>query len=182
VKRKVGILISGRGSNMTALIEAARDPDFPAEIALVLSNRADAGGLERAAGAGLATAVIDHKAFPDRASFDAAMDARLRAAGVEWVELGGVKPNPRLSLVHEGVKLCKQHQLGLILAVGGGSVIDSAKAIAMGAVIDHDVWDFYLGKGAPQIQDAAPGLVMALQQRPLRRLVATRVHGGVSAF
>lgn len=74
----------------------------------------------------------------------------LRAAGVEWVELGGVKPNPRLSLVHEGVKLCKQHQLGLILAVGGGSVIDSAKAIAMGAVIDHDVWDFYLGKGAPQ--------------------------------
>ena len=75
--------------------------------------------------------------------------ASLKAAGVEWVELGGVKPNPRLSLVHEGVKLCKQYGLGLILAVGGGSVIDSAKAIAMGAVIDHDVWDFYLGKGAP---------------------------------
>ena len=47
--------------------------------------------------------------------------ASLKAAGVEWVELGGVKPNPRLSLVHEGVKLCKQHQLGFILAVGGGS-------------------------------------------------------------
>ena len=75
--------------------------------------------------------------------------ASLKEAGVEWVELGGVKPNPRLSLVHEGVKLCKQHGLGLVLAVGGGSVIDSAKAIAMGAVIDHDVWDFYLGKGAP---------------------------------
>ena len=75
--------------------------------------------------------------------------ASLKAAGVEWVELGGVKPNPRLSLVHEGVKLCKEHKLGLILAVGGGSVIDSAKAIAMGAVIDHDVWDFYMGKGAP---------------------------------
>lgn len=75
--------------------------------------------------------------------------ASLKAAGVEWVELGGVKPNPRLSLVHEGVKLCKEHQLGLVLAVGGGSVIDSAKAIAMGAVIDHDVWDFYMGKGAP---------------------------------
>ena len=75
--------------------------------------------------------------------------ASLKAAGVEWVELGGVKPNPRLDLVHEGVKLCKEHQLGLILAVGGGSVIDSAKAIAMGAVIDHDVWDFYMGKGAP---------------------------------
>ncbi len=74
----------------------------------------------------------------------------LRAAGVEWVELGGVKPNPRLSLVHQGVRLCKEQQLGLVLAVGGGSVIDSAKAIAMGAVIDHDVWDFYLGKGAPR--------------------------------
>ncbi len=75
--------------------------------------------------------------------------ASLKQAGVEWVELGGVKPNPRLSLVHEGVKLSKEHQLGFILAVGGGSVIDSAKAIAMGAVIDGDVWDFYLGQGAP---------------------------------
>ena len=73
----------------------------------------------------------------------------LEAAGVEWVELAGVKPNPRLSLVHEGVALCKQHKLGLILAVGGGSVIDSAKAIAMGAMIEGDVWDFYLGKGEP---------------------------------
>ena len=75
--------------------------------------------------------------------------ASLTKAGVTWVELGGVQPNPRLSLVQEGVRLCKQHQLGLILAVGGGSVIDSAKAIAMGAMIDGDVWDFYLGKGAP---------------------------------
>jgi hypothetical protein len=75
--------------------------------------------------------------------------ASLKKAGVEWVELAGVKPNPRLSLVYEGVKLCKEHKLGLVLAVGGGSVIDSAKAIAMGAVIDGDVWDFYLGKGAP---------------------------------
>jgi len=73
----------------------------------------------------------------------------LRAAGVEWVELGGVVPNPRLSLVHEGVQLCKQHGLELVLAVGGGSVIDSAKAIAMGAVMDGDVWDYYLGKGSP---------------------------------
>jgi alcohol dehydrogenase len=75
--------------------------------------------------------------------------ASLKTAGVTWVELGGVKPNPRLSLVQEGVRLCKENDLGLILAVGGGSVIDSAKAIAMGAVIQGDVWDFYLGKGAP---------------------------------
>jgi len=75
--------------------------------------------------------------------------ASLKKAGVEWVDLGGVKPNPRLSLVQEGVKLCKQHKLGFVLAIGGGSVIDSAKAIAMGAMIDGDVWDFYLGKGEP---------------------------------
>ncbi|PKO01086.1 MAG: NADH-dependent alcohol dehydrogenase [Chloroflexi bacterium HGW-Chloroflexi-4] len=75
--------------------------------------------------------------------------ASLKKADVHWVELGGVKPNPRLSLVHEGVKLCKENKLGLILAVGGGSVIDSAKAIAMGAMIEGDVWDFYLGKGEP---------------------------------
>lgn len=87
--------------------------------------------------------------------------ASLKAAGVDWVELGGVLPNPRLSLVHEGVRLCKAHQLGMILAVGGGSVIDSAKAIAMGAVIAGDVWDFYLGQGAPV--DALPiGTVLTL--------------------
>ncbi len=76
--------------------------------------------------------------------------ASLRAAGVAWVELGGVKPNPRLGLVHEGVRLCKEQRLDLVLAVGGGSVIDSAKAIAMGAVVDHDVWDFYLGRAEPR--------------------------------
>ncbi len=75
--------------------------------------------------------------------------ASLRQAGITWVELGGVKPNPRLDMVHEGIKLCKEHKLGFILAVGGGSVIDSAKAIAMGSVIEGDVWDFFLGKGTP---------------------------------
>lgn len=89
MRRKVGILISGRGSNMAALLEAAADPDYPAEIALVLSNRPTAAGLDRAREAGIETAVIDHKAYPDRASFDAAVDARLREAGVEIVCLAG---------------------------------------------------------------------------------------------
>ena len=62
----------------------------------------------------------------------------LQKAGVAWVELGGVQPNPRLSLAREGIELCKKHQLGLILAVGGGSVIDSAKAIAMGAAMGFE--------------------------------------------
>ena len=88
-RKRVAILISGRGSNMTALIEAAGDPEFPAEIALVLSNRADAGGLVRAAEAGIATAVIDHKAFGSRAEFDAAMDHRLRADNIDLVCLAG---------------------------------------------------------------------------------------------
>jgi phosphoribosylglycinamide formyltransferase-1 len=88
-RKRVAILISGRGSNMTALIEAAADPDFPAEIALVLSNRADAGGLARAAEAGIATAVIAHRDFPDRPAFDAAMDARLRAENIDIVCLAG---------------------------------------------------------------------------------------------
>lgn len=88
-RKRVAILISGRGSNMTALIEAAADPDYPAEIALVLSNRADAGGLARAAEAGIATAVIDHKAYGSRAEFDAAMDARLRAENIDLVCLAG---------------------------------------------------------------------------------------------
>jgi phosphoribosylglycinamide formyltransferase-1 len=88
-RKRVAILISGRGSNMTALIEAAADPDYPAEIALVLANRADAGGLARAAEAGIATAVIDHKAYASRAEFDAAMDARLRAENIDLVCLAG---------------------------------------------------------------------------------------------
>ncbi|GJD57871.1 phosphoribosylglycinamide formyltransferase [Methylobacterium dankookense] len=88
-KTRVAILISGRGSNMVSLIEAARAPDFPAEIVLVLSNRPEAAGLARAAEAGIATQAIDHRAYPDRDSFDAALDAELRAAKVDLVCLAG---------------------------------------------------------------------------------------------
>lgn len=87
---KLGVLISGRGSNLQALLDAAADPAFPAQVALVLSNRADAYGLERAAKAGVESAVIDHKPFKgDRPAFEAAMDARLRQSGVELVCLAG---------------------------------------------------------------------------------------------
>ncbi len=115
--------------------------------------------------------------------------ASLKKAGVSWIELGGVKPNPRLSLVHEGVKLVKENKLGLILAVGGGSVIDSAKAIAMGAMIDHDVWDFYLGKGEPKEalpigtiltipaagSEASTGTVITNEEGWLKRAVNTEL-------
>ncbi len=69
--------------------------------------------------------------------------ASLNANGIEFTELGGVVPNPRLSLAHEGIRLCKDKNVELILAVGGGSVIDSAKAIAAGMYYDGDVWDLY---------------------------------------
>lgn len=70
----------------------------------------------------------------------------LKDAGVEAALLGGVKPNPRLSLVHEGIRLCREQKIDFILAVGGGSAIDSAKAIALGVQYDGDVWDYYLTK------------------------------------
>jgi alcohol dehydrogenase YqhD (iron-dependent ADH family) len=70
--------------------------------------------------------------------------ASLKENEVEFVELGGVVPNPRLSLVYEGIELCRKENIGFILAVGGGSVIDSAKAIAMGVPFDGDVWDLYV--------------------------------------
>lgn len=69
--------------------------------------------------------------------------ASLTESGLEIVEIGGVVPNPRLSLVHEGIALCRKEKVDLILAVGGGSVIDSSKAIAMGVYYDGDVWDIY---------------------------------------
>ncbi len=70
----------------------------------------------------------------------------LASEGIEAIELGGVVPNPRSGLVYEGIELCRKENVDFILAVGGGSAIDSAKAIAAGAVYDGDFWDFYMGK------------------------------------
>jgi phosphoribosylglycinamide formyltransferase-1 len=89
-RKKTAILISGRGSNMTALIEAARDPNYPAEIALVVSNRPDAAGLQRAAEAGIPTAIVDHKDFAkDRERFERALQEVLEAHRIEIVCLAG---------------------------------------------------------------------------------------------
>lgn len=88
-KKRVAILISGRGSNMASLLDAAAAPDYPASIALVLSNRPNAGGITRASEAGVATVVVDHKAYSDRESFERAMDAALVEAEIEIVCLAG---------------------------------------------------------------------------------------------
>ncbi|MEM2611875.1 MAG: iron-containing alcohol dehydrogenase [Thermoproteota archaeon] len=85
----------------------------------------------------------------------------LREAGVEFIELPGVKPNPRLSLVKKGIQICRDEKIDFILAVGGGSAIDSAKAIAVGVPYDGDVWDFYTRKAEPR--EALPvGVVLTI--------------------
>lgn len=87
--------------------------------------------------------------------------ASLKDAGVAYVELGGVQPNPRLKLVREGIALGKREGVDFILAVGGGSVIDSAKAIAAGVRYDGDVWDFFTGKA--DVKDMIPvGAVLTI--------------------
>jgi phosphoribosylglycinamide formyltransferase-1 len=100
-RKRVGVLISGRGSNLAALIEAARDPGYPAEIALVISNKAGALGLSHAREAGIATAVIDHKPFKAREPFDAALTEALRAARVDLVCNAGFMRLHSASFVRE---------------------------------------------------------------------------------
>ena len=86
--------------------------------------------------------------------------ASLDGEGIAWLELGGVKPNPRSGLVYEGIDLCRREGVDFILAVGGGSTIDSSKAIAAGTVYDGDFWDFYSGK---YIEKALPvGTVLTI--------------------
>lgn len=87
--------------------------------------------------------------------------ASLENEGIPYKELGGVKPNPRDSLVYKGIELCRNEDIDFILAVGGGSVIDSAKAIAMGVVYDGDFWDFYSGKQPEKALPIATVLTIA---------------------
>ena len=86
--------------------------------------------------------------------------ASLTGEGIAFVELGGVRPNPRSRLVYQGIELCRREKVDFVLAVGGGSSIDSAKAIALGALYDGDFWDFYQGK--PVTQALPVGVVMTI--------------------
>ena len=88
-QKRVAILISGRGSNMVALIKAAKAKNYPAEIVLVLSNRPEAQGLELAKAEGIPTVIVDHKTFSSREEFDAAIQRELKAAKIELVCLAG---------------------------------------------------------------------------------------------
>jgi len=89
MRRRTAIFISGRGSNMDALIDAARNPDFPAEIALVASNRPDAAGLANAKSRGIATAAVDHKIYAGRDAFEASLQQILDIHGIDLICLAG---------------------------------------------------------------------------------------------
>ena len=86
--------------------------------------------------------------------------ASLSAEHIPYVELGGVKPNPRSGLVYEGIELCRKEKVDFVLAIGGGSTIDSSKAIATGTVYSGDFWDFYQGK---LVEEALPiGIILTI--------------------
>ena len=85
----------------------------------------------------------------------------LENEGVPYIELGGVKPNPRSGLVYEGIELCRKENIDFVLAAGGGSVIDSSKAIAAGAVYDGDFWDYYCGKRIEKALNIGTILIIA---------------------
>lgn len=155
-KLKVAVLISGRGSNMAALLEAAQSPDYPAEVACVLSNVADAPGLTTARSAGIETIVISHRDFPDRESFDRAISAELEKRDAGLVVLAGfmrifsawfpqrwtgriINIHPSLLPAFKGVRV-QQQALDAGVRVSGCTVhfvipdLDSGPIIAQAAV------------------------------------------------
>ncbi len=161
VRKRVAVLISGRGSNMAALIEAAKDKNYPAEIALVVSNRPDAAGLDIARAAGIATAVVDHAAYgKNRAAFDAALQDVLTQHRIEIVCLAGfmrlltpgfvgqwrnrmLNIHPALLPAFKGLDTHKR-ALEAGAKIHGATVhfvvaeMDSGPIVAQGAVAVHD--------------------------------------------
>jgi alcohol dehydrogenase YqhD (iron-dependent ADH family) len=122
--------------------------------------------------------------------------ASLKSAGVEFVELGGVQPNPRVTLVREGIELCRKENISFILAVGGGSVIDSAKAIGVGVPVSHDVWDFYEYTKTPEKMldigvvltipaagsESSPSSVVSNEEKQLKRGLTNEIMRPRFAF
>jgi phosphoribosylglycinamide formyltransferase 1 len=159
-RKRAAVLISGRGSNMAALIEAARQADYPAEIALVVSNRPDAAGLQVAEAAGIATSIVDHTRYEHRESFERALYANLDVHGVELVCLAGfmrlltpwfvrlwegriINIHPALLPAFKGLDT-HRHALAAGVKIHGASVhfvipeVDSGPIIAQAAVPVRD--------------------------------------------
>ena len=191
VRKRVAVLISGRGSNMAALVEAAKAPDYPAEIALVLSNRPDAGGLALAERAGVPTHVLDHRPFgKDRAAFERALQAILDQHRIELICLGGFmrlftdefvgRWQGRMLNIHPSLLPCFRgldphgQALKAGVKIAGATVhfvtpeMDAGPIIAQAAVPVHD----------DDTADTLAARVLAVEHRiyaPALRLVSSRI-------
>ncbi len=167
---------------MVSLIEAARAPAYPAEIVLVLANRPGAGGLARAESAGIATRLVDHKAYPDRAAFEAALDEALREAGIELVCLAGfmrvltdgfvrrwsgrlLNVHPSLLPAYKGLHTharaladgverhgCTVHHV--VAELDSGPVIRQASVPVLPGDTEESLAARVLGRGAPDLPEA----------------------------
>ncbi|MCC8018482.1 MAG: iron-containing alcohol dehydrogenase [Rikenellaceae bacterium] len=115
----------------------------PARIVFGKDTESETGRLAKSCGAKRVLLHYGGGSIKRNGLYDKVVDS-LRGAGLWFTELGGVKPNPRLSLVRAGIALCREQSIDFILAVGGGSTIDSAKAIAAGVVCKRDIWDYYM--------------------------------------
>jgi phosphoribosylglycinamide formyltransferase-1 len=199
-KKRVGVLISGRGSNLASLIEAAREEAFPAEIVLVISNKADALGLVRAREAGIATTVIDHKPFRSREAFDAALTQTLKEARVDLIcnagfmrlhsdsfvrEWYGRQLNIHPSLLPAFRGLHPQAQaLEAGVRIAGASVHFVSEEMDAGPIIAQGAVPVLPGDD----EDALSARILAMEHRlyPLAlRLVASgaaRLEGGRAVF
>lgn len=119
----------------------------PTEFVFGKDTESQTGSLVRKYGA-TRVMIVYGGGSVQRSGLLARVELSLQAAGVAYCELGGVQPNPTEVKVYEGIRLCREQQVDLLLAVGGGSVIDTAKSIAVGALYEGDFWDFYIGKAA----------------------------------
>jgi phosphoribosylglycinamide formyltransferase-1 len=199
-RKRVAVLISGRGSNMTALVEAARAADFPAEIALVAANRPTAAGLERARASGIPTAMVDHTRYGgDREGFERALQAELVAHGVDIVCLAGfmrlltpwfvdqwtermLNIHPALLPAFKGLHTHEQ-ALAAGVRIHGATVhfvvpeMDSGPIIAQAAVpvLDHDT-PKTLGARVLQAEHRIYPLALRLLAEDRVRMVSGRCH------
>ena len=189
-RTRTAVLISGRGSNMMALVEAARAEDYPADIVLVVSNRPGAAGLDKARAAGVAALAIDHTAFASREAFERALDAALREHKVEFVACAGfmrvltpwfvrrwaerlVNIHPSLLPKYKGLHT---HARALEAgdAQGGASVHWVVPEVDGGAVIDREVVDIRPGDDAESLAERVLERERILYPRALKRALETR--------
>ena len=200
-RKRVAVLISGRGSNMTSLLAAAAAPDYPAEIALVLSNRPEAAGLATARNKGVEAQALDHKAFATREDFERAMQAALEARGIEIVCLAGfmrlltpwfvsrwqnrmINIHPALLPSYKGLRT---HERALVdgVKIHGCTVhfvvpeMDAGPIIAQSAVpvLDDDTPDT-LGARVLAREHAIYPLALRLAASGALRVEGGRVYGG----